>query len=295
MLGRLVRLIHKLADRVDRLRWESPQGLAGRSQQYWNDPSRPGHYFHQRGDGPFANDSIWLQLGHTHRLLYERAAEWTVLPSTLDRIIEWGCGGGMNAVQFAPITREYCGIDINPGVLEECKRQLAESGFQEFVPILIEAGRPETAKTLSPGPCELFLCTYVFEVFPTPEYGLKVLEVAFDMLQPGGIALVHVRYNTGKWHERSPRRNYDENVIHMTTYAIDELWSAVEQIGFRPLFVHLIPDQPELRETRYAYYAIQKPGEQLSASSDHDSAERPDFIDNETGEKRTAATRDEAR
>jgi hypothetical protein len=44
----------------------------------------------------------------------------------------------------------------------------------------------------------------------------------------------------------------------MTTYALDEFWTACEEIGFHPAFVRLVPKQPELGEERYAYYVLVK-------------------------------------
>jgi hypothetical protein len=39
---------------------------------------------------------------------------------------------------------------------------------------------------------------------------------------------------------------------------VDEFWKACESIGFEPMFVTLVPEQPELDEKRYAYFALKK-------------------------------------
>ena len=56
----------------------------------------------------------------------------------------------------------------------------------------------------------------------------------------------------------SKRRNYARNMVIMTSYALEEFWTACEEIGFTAAFIKLVPKQPELRESRYAYYAMVK-------------------------------------
>lgn len=246
--------------RLSAMRHQSEQAIASESQLYWSDSSSDHHrsQSHWRGAGPFVDDDLWLGLGRLHRSLFERAADWVRLELPVARILEWGCGGGMNAVPLASLTSEYCGVDISSESLDECQRQLAALGADNFVPIRIESESPEAVHELVQGPCDLFLSTYVFELIPTPEYGLRLMQIAFDLLGPNGVALVQIRYHTGSLGERSRRRNYSSDPAQMTTYAVDEFWSDCQGIGFTPLFVHLMPRQPELSESRYAYFAMRK-------------------------------------
>ena len=84
---------------------------------------------HWRGHGPFRNDATWHETGAMHKRLFIRAADWIGVDLHDCRIVEWGCGGGLNAVQFAAEAKEYFGVDVNSESLAECARQLAELNF----------------------------------------------------------------------------------------------------------------------------------------------------------------------
>jgi len=230
------------------------------SHRFWNDPSNPDlkKLMHWRGEGPFADDDLWLSLGRWHHELFERAASWAGMSTPLEGVVEWGCGGGMNAVQFAPAAEVYYGVDINQESLRECARQVEAEDAGQFVPVLIEASEPEAAVGQIPIPCDLFFSSYTFEGFPSPAYGLRVMRIAFDLLRPGGIALVQVRYHSGPGLLTLGRRKYETTWPRTTSYAIDGFWELCEEIGFDPMFVTLVPEQPELNETRYAYFAMVK-------------------------------------
>jgi SAM-dependent methyltransferase len=249
-----------LAVRVSDRSRQSEEQLIRDNQLYWQDRSSKVFepFSHWRGKGPFENDELWLGLGRAHLELFEKATAWSEPDGPIERIVEWGCGGGMNAVQFAPRAREYYGVDISADSLAECAKQCAAVKAESFVPVLIEATDPDGARAQIHGPVDLFISTYVFELIPSPEYGLRLLQLAYDLLRQGGIALVQVRYHSGRLHELSKRTNYNANLVRMTTYALDELWTACEDIGFYPAFIKLVPEQPELGEERYAYYVLVK-------------------------------------
>ena len=42
------------------------------------------------------------------------------------------------------------------------------------------------------------------------------------------------------------------------SYSIEGFWTASQDVGFEPLYVTLVPRQPELNESRYAYFALKK-------------------------------------
>jgi SAM-dependent methyltransferase len=239
---------------------QSEERLLRDNQRYWEDTSNESFesFSHWRGKGPFKNDRLWLSLGSAHLELFEMAATWAALPRPLERIVEWGSGGGMNAVHFVSHASQYYGVDISADSLKECAKQVASVNSSAFIPIHINASNPDAALLEIPGSVDLFLCTYVFELIPSPEYGLKLMEIAYKLLRPGGIALVQIRYHTGRIEEQPRRRNYARNMVHMTTYALDEFWTACQERGFRPAFIKLLPKQPELHESRYAYYALVK-------------------------------------
>ena len=105
--------------------------------------------------------------------------------------------------------------------------------------------------------CELFLCFYVFELLPTPEYGLRLLNIARQLLVPGGVAVIQIKYSTSDRWTKSHVRDYHRNVANMTTYAIDEFWIHAAGAGFEPRSVALVPKNR--LDERYAYFALARP------------------------------------
>ena len=115
----------------------------------------------------------------------------------LTRVVEWGCGGGANAVHFAPRSDEFIGVDVVADTLAECTRQVAAVCETPFTPVLVEVADPEKALAEIGGNCDLFTSFYAFELIPTPEYGVGILRIAFETLAPGGAALIHVSTASG--------------------------------------------------------------------------------------------------
>lgn len=256
-LAALLRATRRLSLRYGR----SSAELERESQAFWNDPGNPdlATISHWRGHGPFVDDDLWLRLGRRHRDLTEKALEWAGVPAPLDRIVEWGSGGGMNAVALLGAAREYVGVDISSSSLEECAEQVRRAGGPAFVPVRIDAAEPEEALARIPGGCTFFLSTYVFELLPTADYGIRIMRIAHDLLRPGGAALVQVRYETGGATATASHRSYESSWPRRAVYSVPRFWTTCREIGFEPMFVTLVPDEPELDETRYAYFALRKP------------------------------------
>jgi SAM-dependent methyltransferase len=230
------------------------------ANRFWNGTGPNMHqYSHWRGSGIFADEERWRTIGAFHLKLYRDFLGLVGGSHSPDRILEWGCGGGANAVHFAPLTKEYVGVEVSQANLDECRRQLTLQGYGGFVPILIDAAAPEQILSRVPDRCDLFLCTYVFEVLPTPEYGAKLLRIAHDLLNENGLALIHIRYRTESWTTKPKRFGYRWNFTVMTTYWIHEFWMAAEQAGFEPLAVKLVPVQPVNGSGDYAYFFLRKP------------------------------------
>ena len=230
------------------------------SHAFWNDPARSDleTIMHWRGEGPFRDDRLWLELGRKHLSMLKQAAEWADIPLPVERIVEWGCGGGMNAVQLARETSVYIGVDVNPRSLKECVHQVTAERAGRCVPVLIDSANPEAAVEEIGALCDLLFSSYVFEVFPSTEYGLRVLRVAYELLRPGGVALIQVRYHSGVRLVSGDRLAYARNWLSNTSFTIEGFWTASEEVGFEPLYVTLVPRQPELDESRYAYFALKR-------------------------------------
>lgn len=238
---------------------EPESRLEAEAQDYWNEdnPILP-QYSHWRGAGIFSDQDLWLAMGRQNLGIYEDFARMLGKSSPPRRIVEWGCGGGANAVHFAALSDEFVGLDISQDSLDECSRQLSRSGFAHFIPVLINATNPEEARTKVPQPCDLFLSTYVFELLPSPEYAYRVLSIARDLLASDGIAMIQIRYMGKSWDTKPKRFRYRKFIGGNTTFAIDAFWLKAEELGLKPRAVTLVPRQPLNGSTNYAYFLLTK-------------------------------------
>ncbi|MGH9696262.1 MAG: class I SAM-dependent methyltransferase [Bryobacteraceae bacterium] len=251
-----IRYLLRLAEFLFRPR-ETDDKLNRDAQQYWNAPGTQllNQYYHWRGVGIFADDNLWLALGRKNLKIYQRFCCMLGVTKSPGRIIEWGCGGGANAVHFAPLAESYVGIDVALPCLQECAKQLVAAGFRNFKPVLIDVSTPETALTQITEKCDLFLSTYVFEVFPTPEYGMQVLRIARKLLNDAGMAIVQVRYSRDSWSSQPKRFSYKRH-FGGNTYRIEVFCDAAVKCGFSPQAVQLVPYDKLNDNTNYAYFLL---------------------------------------
>ena len=242
--------------------YESEEKLVNDSKEYWSrdysKDTKIAQDAHWRGKGIFKDEHRWQNLGKEHFDLIYKHASVLNLNFPLRKIIEWGCGGGANAIHFASHTNEFIGIDITLESLVECGRQIENRGLKNFIPILVDPIKPESVLKESIECGDLFLCTYVYELFPTPEYGLKILKIAHGMLITGGVACIQIRYNDCRRKMYSKKWGYKINAYQMTTYTIEEFWNSALETGFEPVSIVLQPKQPLVNEQCYAYYFLKK-------------------------------------
>jgi SAM-dependent methyltransferase len=242
---------------------QSESRISADSQRYWARPGgdRWAGNSHWRTAPVFGGEGdLWSRIGREHLELFEAGARMVEFTRPWDRVVEWGCGGGANAVHFAPRAREFVGVDISRETLDECAQQVASVCDTPFRQVPIDVGNPEEALDRIGGQCDIFLSFYVFELIPTPEYGARILNIAKELLAPGGLALIQVKYDEGRWLTKPRRRSYATAVAAMTTYPISAFWQLAENCGFVPEMVHLVPEN-ELDE-RYAYFLLAKPTSQ---------------------------------
>jgi SAM-dependent methyltransferase len=238
---------------------QSESRIAADAQAYWSATPTEGSKArsHWRDAHSFADNQLWQRIGKKHLEMYHRAARTVGHSGPAGRILEWGCGGGANAVHFAPVASEFIGVEISQDSLDECAKQLANTTSTPFRQILVDVDRPEEAITQVDGPVDLFLCVYVFELIPTPEYGARLLRIASSVLASDGIGIIQIRYSTDSWWTKPRRRHYRSGMTDMTTYSIDEFWQLIEACGLRPVNVELAPND-DLDE-RYAYFTVTRP------------------------------------
>lgn len=245
---------------------ESTAALARASSVYWNKGDQFGvdlkDYSHWEGYGPFQDGKRWDLLGRLHFEMFERLADFANVQRPIQDLIEWGCGGGMNAVHFVNEAKCFYGVEISQANLDECARQMRKRDFKDFIPVLIDAEKPEQALERIKAPCQLFLCTYVFQSLPSVDYANRVTELAYEMLAPGGLAMIQIRFGDGPGTGRSRKANYRRYAVAFTAYPIHEYWQVAERIGFKPLYVSLLPPGEAKyphTSSSFAYFFLQKP------------------------------------
>jgi SAM-dependent methyltransferase len=227
--------------------------IESEAEGYWRNSTEPGWQSNSHWrDGV---QDHWDAIGASSLALAERLVRITGGPLPNRRTVEWGAGGGANAVRFAPRCAEFVAVDIAQESLDECERQVAAVTSTPVHKVLIDVARPETAVAeIGAASCDLFLCFYVMELVPSQQYGLRLLDIAARLLAPGGVALIQTKYSTAASSSRSRRRAYRRDLANMTTFPIDEFWVEADGRGLRPLALTLVPKDP--LDERYAYYLL---------------------------------------
>jgi SAM-dependent methyltransferase len=240
---------------------QSESRISRDAQDYWStgETGRWRRDSHWADASVFAGSDLWSQIGHQHLAMVDRGARMVGFTRPWQRVLEWGCGGGANAVHFAPRAAEFVGVDVAEESLRECERQVKSVCDTPFRPVLTTVAEPERALAEVDGPCDVFVCCYVFELIPTPEYGARLLRIARELLAPGGIALIQIKYDDGHWSSKPRRRGYRRGLADMTTYPIAAFWELAETCGLRPEAVQVVPSNQ--LDRRYAYYFLTKPAD----------------------------------
>jgi len=117
-------------------------------------------------------------------------------------------------------------------------KQVCDTPFRG---VEIDVADPEAVLRQITEPCDIFLCLYLFEVLPTPEYDERVLRLAHQMLAPGGLALIQIKYDDGRA-SKPRRRAYTSGISQVTTYPIGGFWQLAERCGFTPEGIELVPE-----------------------------------------------------
>ena len=238
---------------------QSDDRLNADSQRFWDgaDDDRWASNSHWASGPVFRDNDLFDAIGERHLRMFERAARALEFKEPWGRIVDWGCGGGMNALRFAPRATEYLGVDISARSLAECRRQVASVCETPFRAVQISVEDPEQG-TRQIGQADVFLSYYVFELLPNPRSGERILECAWRILRPGGLAMIQIKYGDGRWSHRSRMRSYASSFAHMTTWRPDEFHLLASSVGFEPISVEFLPVD-ELGDVRYAYFLLRRP------------------------------------
>lgn len=233
-----------------------PARRAAEAQQYWNSPSSDellSNSHHRDSDFP-EGVATWERIGRMHLDYFHEFARSNGASTEPERVLEWGVGGGANAVAFAPTAKEFIAVEVSQESLQECGRQVREVCDTTYTPVLVGADSPEDAVAAVEGPIDVFICFYVMELLPSQDHGRRVLDVAARLLRPGGTAVIQIKYQTTSLRTRSRTWSYTRQIASMTSYQIDKFWTLAADAGFTPQWIKLVPKN-ELDE-RYAYFFL---------------------------------------
>jgi len=230
----------------------SEQRVIAEATQYWSaraDRAWEGNS-HWRDGIP----DQWEQVGRDHFALFGKLARVLDREPTIGTVVEWGSGGGANAVAFAPHADRFIAVDVVQASLDECESRTRAVCETPFLPVLIDVAAPEEAiERIGPGSCDLFLCLYVIELLPSQEYARRILDIAAELLGPSGVMFVQIKYRDNA--DRAPhKRNYARNLASQTIFPIDAFWQVAVAHGFEPEVVSLVP-QNDL-DHNYAYVLL---------------------------------------
>jgi 2-polyprenyl-3-methyl-5-hydroxy-6-metoxy-1,4-benzoquinol methylase len=124
--------------------------------------------------------------------LYAEAVK--MLGRVPERIVDWGCGGGMAAQQMMADGTWYYGVDIVQKILDACSLAVKDAPGL-FVPVLVDIEHPEAC---SIDPCDLFLCLTVYQHMPDMAYAERITRLVPGLLKPDGLAIIQTRRGTRK-------------------------------------------------------------------------------------------------
>lgn len=245
---------------------QSQAKLIEAAQEYWVESANTTWERNSHVKGAL-DPAIWERIGSESRSTYRRLSAGLGDPLDENRngprtVVDWGCGGGANAVYFAGYSDIFVGVDPSQTLVEECGTQVRRvwgDALHEYRGQVIDLAKPWDVD-ITAGSVDLFLCLYVLELVPTPEYGVALMNLARKWLRPGGAAFVQFKYGTGSWRTRPRFRRYKANTLaSMTTYMIHRFWEQMDEIGFEPDVMRLEPTN--VVDERYSYILLRKPTE----------------------------------
>lgn len=172
------------------------------------------------------------------------------------RMVDWGCGGGMAAIWFGKLYKEYFGVDICQRTLDECQRQITENATPtDFYPVHIDIQQPENIfRTVTPESVDFFLSTSCFQHFPHIDYARRILTICNCLLRHRGLAMIQVRWWDGSSYYATKDSNYckGKNAIRFLSFDPLEFFEICEAMGFKVLAKQSVP------RVNYAYYLLAK-------------------------------------
>jgi SAM-dependent methyltransferase len=171
------------------------------------------------------------------------------------RLLDVGCGPGILAVRLAPWFDEVVGLDPDPDMLIEGRRAAADRGVGNIRWVQAVA---EDLPAAAPGPYRLVTFGQSFHWTD----GLRVAEIVYDLLEPGGAVAVVDHTVPGRPHPPSPgpppiphdeigavvekylgsSRRAGQGSAPIRTHRVEDVLSRTRFGGSRTVFVPGTPD-----------------------------------------------------
>ncbi|MCZ7562516.1 MAG: class I SAM-dependent methyltransferase [Burkholderiales bacterium] len=167
------------------------------------------------------------------------------------RALDFGCGAARLVVPLAQRFEEVVGVDVSPSMLAEADKNCAERGIRNARFALTRDASKEKLGTFS------FVHSYiVFQHIP-PADGERLMRTLVDMLEPGGIALLHVTIarrsalrRTAQWLQRNfvpaswlfnvlRGRPWNTPVMQMNSYSLNRIARLLRQSGIETFGVRV--------------------------------------------------------
>jgi hypothetical protein len=239
---------------------DSPVKLLHDNRVYWEragSDSKISDYAHWKNVGRFKNAKAWSRIGEENFTRYKKLLKLMggCGAEKLDSMVEWGVGGGANAVVFGDAVDFFYGIDIARSSLDESRKQMDAIGLgQKYFPLIADKDVVGNILQLSPKGIDFFLSTATYQHFPHVAYAKYVTTSAFKILRPGGLALIQTRYADGSRFYATKTRDYGvgKNAIRFLSFNVNEFALLCEKIGFKVLMTETVD------RINYCYYYLQK-------------------------------------
>jgi hypothetical protein len=103
---------------------QSTSQIANDAKNFWSqsiDSAKLRDFSHWKGEGRWNDELSWDRIGEKHFSMYETLCVLTNTSRPIMSMVEWGPGGGANAVKFINEIDEFFGVDISDANLAECK------------------------------------------------------------------------------------------------------------------------------------------------------------------------------
>jgi SAM-dependent methyltransferase len=184
--------------------------------------------------------------------MYERFARAYELEPA-HRMVEWGVGGGANAVRFAPQATEFVAIDVAQASLDEAVRQIREACDTPVRSVLVSIDDQAGAVADLEGSVDLFLCFYVLELVPRETHALEIVQLAYKFLRPGGAAIIQTKYKRSA-PKPPPWASFSRDLANSYIVGVPDFWDFLTATGFDVHYVELVPR--DRLDRHYAYYFV---------------------------------------